>query len=171
MPTPILKKSSEATAKEERDRPIPPECVRCDVCMRGFLPERIDKHREACRRMESRPRKVFNATAMRTAGTEQETYIKRGAHQREVQVKKSNWRAKHEDFLNTVREAKKVQDHLARGGKLSDLPPPRPSENPDYVQCPHCGRKFDESVAERHIPKCANILSNKKKTAPNTKKR
>ena len=31
----------------------------------------------------------------------------------------------------------------------------------DYVQCPHCGRKFSEAAADRHIPKCASIVSNK----------
>lgn len=54
--------------------------------MRGFLPDRLEKHREACRKLESRPTKVFNATAMRTAGTELESYIKRGAHQKDVPV-------------------------------------------------------------------------------------
>ena len=35
------------------------------------------------------------------------------------------------------------------------IPPPRPSEpNPDYVQCPHCERRFEEYAAERHIPFC-----------------
>ncbi|OQR69658.1 zinc finger C2HC domain-containing protein 1C-like [Tropilaelaps mercedesae] len=168
LPNPILKKPNNASAIKKapppEERPILPECIRCDICKRGFLPDRIEKHHQACRKIESMPRKIFNATKMRTAGTEQESYIRRGAHKKEVPVKKSNWRAKHEEFLRNVREAKKVQDHIAKGGKLSDLPPPPPSENPDYVQCPHCGRKFNEGAAERHIPKCANILSNKKKT-------
>ncbi len=35
------------------------------------------------------------------------------------------------------------------------LPPHQPSEpDPDYVQCPHCERRFQESAAERHIPFC-----------------
>ena len=33
----------------------------------------------------------------------------------------------------------------------------------DYVQCPHCGRRFNEAAADRHIPKCASISSNKSK--------
>lgn len=74
---------------------------------------------------------------------------------------KSNWRRKHEDFINAIRSAKQVQAHLAAGGKLSDLPPPPASDTSDYVQCPHCGRKFNQSAAERHIPKCENMLHNK----------
>ena len=27
----------------------------------------------------------------------------------------------------------------------------------DRISCPHCGRKFNADVAERHIPKCLQI--------------
>lgn len=76
---------------------------------------------------------------------------------------KKDWRKTHEEFINAIRAAKSAQAHVARGGKLSDLPPPPPSSNPDYVQCPHCSRKFNEGAAERHIPKCANYAFNKPK--------
>jgi len=39
---------------------------------------------------------------------------------------------------------------------LSDEPPP-PAENPEYIQCPHCERRFKPATAERHIPKCKDI--------------
>ena len=42
---------------------------------------------------------------------------------------------------------------LCAAGK--SIPLPRPSKpNPDYVQCPHCGRRFEEFAAERHMPFC-----------------
>jgi hypothetical protein len=78
-------------------------------------------------------------------------------------VKKTNWRQKHEDFINSIRAAKEMKAHVARGGKLSDLPPPPPSDYSDYVQCPHCSRRFNQQAAERHIPKCANFEFNKPK--------
>jgi hypothetical protein len=78
-------------------------------------------------------------------------------------VKKTNWRQKHEDFINSIRGAKEMKAHIAKGGKLSDLPPPPPSDYSDYVQCPHCSRRFNQHVAERHIPKCANFQFNKPK--------
>ena len=35
------------------------------------------------------------------------------------------------------------------------VPSYQPAEpNPDYVQCPYCKRRFQESAAERHIPFC-----------------
>lgn len=78
-------------------------------------------------------------------------------------VKKTNWRQQHEEFLENIREARKVKQHLAKGGKLSDLPPPKPLDTSDYVQCPHCNRKFNEAAAERHVPKCATMRHNKPK--------
>lgn len=86
-------------------------------------------------------------------------------------AKKSDWRRKHEEFIQAIRSAKQMQQHLAKGGKLSDLPPPPPSENPDYVQCPHCQRRFNQTAAERHIPKCSNFQFNKPKSKPKPIKR
>ncbi len=34
-------------------------------------------------------------------------------------------------------------------------PPAPPMVNPDYVQCPHCSRRFEENAATRHMPFCA----------------
>ena len=82
---------------------------------------------------------------------------------KEPPKKKSDWRKKREDFVAALRAAKAAQRHLAAGGKISDLPPPPPSDTSDYVQCPHCSRRFNEGVAERHIPKCKDIKSNKKR--------
>lgn len=45
---------------------------------------------------------------------------------------------------------------------MADLPPPPASVNPDYIQCPHCGRNYAPNVAERHIPKCVNIQAKPK---------
>lgn len=60
-----------------------------------------------------------------------------------------------------------MKEHLAKGGKLSDLPPPPPMDTSSYTPCPHCGRKFNEAAAERHIAACANMRHNKPKpTAP-----
>lgn len=133
-------------------------------------------------------RKIFDASKQRVKGTDNEKYAKKsrmtGAYSSAAAVqpglstgvKKSNWRQKHEEFIQAIRSAKQVQAHLARGGKLSDLPPPPPSENPDYIQCPHCNRRFNQQAAERHIPLCANMIHNKPRrsnpqTKPTTKKR
>lgn len=34
---------------------------------------------------------------------------------------------------------------------------PGPPVEDDRVPCPHCGRRFNEAAAARHIPQCQNI--------------
>ncbi|XP_045502769.1 zinc finger C2HC domain-containing protein 1C [Colias croceus] len=145
----------------------------CAVCGRRFAPDRLAKHQEICRKTHSKRRKPFDVIKHRLAGTEAEPFIGKlrknvtSTSSSKVQSKSlnSNWRQKHEEFIQAIRAAKQVQAHLNAGGKLSDLPPPPPSENPDYVQCPHCNRRFNQGAAERHIPKCANFQFNKPKPA------
>lgn len=156
----------------------PPGTVECKTCKRFFNNDRIEKHEIICEKTLTKKRKPFDATKHRVRGTEAEKFLTKKKPQVtlakkpvEVQSKKSTWRSKHEDFINAIRAAKEVQAHLAKGGKLSDLPPPPPSENPDYIQCPHCQRRFNEAAASRHIPKCANMLHNKPKPGPPPQKR
>ena len=54
------------------------------------------------------------------------------------------------------RQMKAIQE---KGGDLSSLPPPPRSNYDHYVECRFCGRKYAPDVAERHIPKCANIIN------------
>ena len=58
--------------------------------------------------------------------------------------------------MKAMREMKAIQ---AKGGNLSNLPPPPKSNYDHYVECKYCGRKYAPEVAERHIPKCANIIN------------
>jgi len=60
-----------------------------------------------------------------------------------------------------------MQAYVAKGGKLSDLPPPPPSVNPDYVQCPNCSRRFNGAAASRHIPICHTLNKPKPKAGGN----
>ncbi|XP_063255081.1 zinc finger C2HC domain-containing protein 1C isoform X6 [Prinia subflava] len=71
--------------------------------------------------------------------------------------RRNNWKAKHEALIRIMSQARQAQQTLTKGRKVSDLPPLPPIENPDYVACTYCGRKFAPQVAERHIPKCKNI--------------
>lgn len=71
--------------------------------------------------------------------------------------KKNNWKQKHEALIHIMSQARQAQQTLAKGRKVCDLPLLTPNENPDYVACTYCGRKFAPRVAERHIPKCKNI--------------
>jgi hypothetical protein len=51
----------------------------------------------------------------------------------------------------------------ARVRPLSSIPMPVRSEpDPSFIPCPHCGRRFNEQAAERHIPKCKSIIAKPK---------
>ncbi|KOC61895.1 Zinc finger C2HC domain-containing protein 1C [Habropoda laboriosa] len=140
--------------------------VACKVCGRRFAQDRITLHEQICTKTGQKKRKQFDTMMFRVKGTDLEPFVKKGFAKKQAEKSKkpevkSNWRRKHEDFINAIRSAKQVQAHLAAGGKLSDLPPPPVSDNCDYIQCPHCGRKFNQAAAERHIPKCEHMLHNK----------
>uniref|UniRef100_U5EPU9 C2HC/C3H-type domain-containing protein n=1 Tax=Corethrella appendiculata TaxID=1370023 RepID=U5EPU9_9DIPT len=167
-----LDRSSANTVKQ-----LPDDMSQCTYCGRNFNSERLAKHEEICQKTLSKKRKVFDSTKHRVEGTEAESYLKKSnqktrsksIQEKQIQAvssRKNDWRRKHEEFINAIRAAKEVQAHIAKGGKLSDLPPPPPSENPDYIQCPHCLRRFNETAANRHIPKCATMLHNKPKNKP-----
>ncbi len=72
--------------------------------------------------------------------------------------KKANWRQQHAAFIANVRAAKMAQD-AEKAGKpipravMEVLNAPSVSAA-DMVQCPHCGRRFNEHAAERHIAFC-----------------
>ncbi|KAM5244615.1 zinc finger C2HC domain-containing protein 1C isoform 1-T2 [Hipposideros larvatus] len=137
-----------------------PELGKCSHCGRKFLLLRLERHSNVCSRMQGSKRKVFDSSRARAKGTELEQYLnwKGPASVKAEPPRKSNWRQKHESFIRTLRQAREVQQVIAKGHH-SDLPPIPPAENPDYLQCPHCSLHFAPKVAERHIPKCKTIKS------------
>ncbi|XP_037357897.1 zinc finger C2HC domain-containing protein 1C [Talpa occidentalis] len=136
-----------------------PELGECSHCGRKFLLLRLEKHSSVCSRMQGSKRKVFDSSRARAKGTELEQYLNwKGPASAKAEVPpKSNWRQKHESFIRTLRQAREVQQIIAKGGNPVDLPPILPAENPDYIQCPHCSRYFAPKVVERHVPKCKTI--------------
>ncbi|KFP37338.1 Zinc finger C2HC domain-containing protein 1C, partial [Chlamydotis macqueenii] len=121
------------------------ELEQCSFCGRKFICSRLEKHTSICGKNQSSKRKAFDSSKARARGTELEQYQLQkdpGVPQKNP-PRKSNWREK--------------EQVLSRGGKTSDLPPLPPIENPDYVACPHCSRRFAPRAAERHIPKCKTI--------------
>nr|XP_006117825.1 zinc finger C2HC domain-containing protein 1C [Pelodiscus sinensis]XP_025037758.1 zinc finger C2HC domain-containing protein 1C [Pelodiscus sinensis]XP_025037759.1 zinc finger C2HC domain-containing protein 1C [Pelodiscus sinensis] len=135
------------------------ELAQCGFCGRKFLHLRLEKHMNICSKSQGSKRKVFDSSMARARGTELEQYQhwKGKTTTQNEPPKNNNWRQKHESFIQTLRQAREMQHVISKGGKLSDLPPLPPVENPDYVSCPHCSRRFAPKVAERHIPKCKTI--------------
>jgi len=129
----------------------------CSICQRHFATDRLAKHEAICAKTHSK-----SAAKPQTKTQPQARPATSAAPARADDGK---WKSKHSEFQATIQYAKKLQAMQAAGVSLSSLPPPPRSENADYVSCPHCNRRFNQTAAERHIPSCANTI-NKPKPPP-----
>lgn len=137
--------------------------IKCRYCDRKFAAEALQRHEPICAKSAAKKRKPFDSHKQRVEGTELQNYrppktTGRGGKSGAVAGgigggrSTSNWRQKHEELVGAIRNARQTKRAMETGGPLP--PPPPPSINPDYVQCPYCGRRFNETAAERHIPFC-----------------
>ncbi|XP_072034138.1 uncharacterized protein [Amphiura filiformis] len=126
----------------------------CTFCGRSFNPESLARHEPICRKSQTKKRRVFNSGKQRADGTGISiTKVERPGLQTQTQPAKiTNWRQNHLDFVNSIRSARAAQKAIATGAPLP--PPPPPSLNPDYIPCPYCNRRFNQSAGARHIPLC-----------------
>ena len=69
----------------------------------------------------------------------------------------SSWRDKSEQFRQAMRAARGVTAAIKAGVNPRDIPMAPSVPDPSLILCPHCGRRFNEKAAERHIPKCQDI--------------
>ncbi|NWH80207.1 ZC21C protein, partial [Piaya cayana] len=131
----------------------------CSFCGRNFLCVRLEKHMSICCKSQGSKTKVFDSRKARARGTLLEEFQQWKISERPQNMlpRRNQWREKHKVLIQTLRQARQVQQIISKGGKMSNLPPLPPIENPDYVACPYCRRRFDPRVAERHIPKCKTI--------------
>ncbi|KAL0969117.1 hypothetical protein UPYG_G00222800 [Umbra pygmaea] len=126
------------------------QLIPCRICQRKFAAERLEKHRKVCEKMQQSSRKVFDSSRYRAQGTDLEEFMKTNSRSKTPELKKSNWRQKHETLIRNMR-----QGRVPAAGALQTQPTIQ--DNDDYVTCPHCARRFAPGPAERHIPKCLNI--------------
>ncbi|KAK3713311.1 hypothetical protein QZH41_009031, partial [Actinostola sp. cb2023] len=108
------------------------------------------RHATICTKLKKR--KPFDSSKQRLDGIVPSEIKRTPTTDRPTKSKKNNWKEKHEDFLYTIRSARGVTAAIKEGRPLP--PPPPAAVNPDYVQCPHCNRRFNEHSAERHIDFC-----------------
>ncbi|XP_056332325.1 zinc finger C2HC domain-containing protein 1C [Danio aesculapii] len=123
--------------------------IPCSVCQRCFAPERLETHMRVCEKKRPQ-RKVFDMSKYRARGTELEEFMKTNSRSRTPERKKNTWRQKHEAFIQTMRQGRSSTSQ--QPNSISGL-------HSEYITCPHCGRKFAQGPAERHVPKCQNIKS------------
>ncbi|XP_066917964.1 zinc finger C2HC domain-containing protein 1A-like [Clytia hemisphaerica] len=151
---------------EDDDAPyddVPVSLVPCSNCGRKFNSDSLARHENVCSNLK--PRKVFDSSKQRTEGLEKPKVTRSDPPKKAP--RKKDWRRQHDEFIKNIRAARGVKKALETGGELP--PPPEPSYNPDYVQCQHCNRRFNESAAERHIKFCKEQKSRLPKAPSDSK--
>lgn len=118
----------------------------CRCCNRWFMPERIEKHEDACYKLQNTKRKKFDSTQQREADPDQrylKSVIKTKTNKPQLKKQdKKKWKIESDQFRQAMRAA-----------RLGTVVPP--TIDLSLVPCKHCGRSFNENAAERHIPFCA----------------
>nr|XP_045014436.1 zinc finger C2HC domain-containing protein 1B [Jaculus jaculus] len=132
------------------------ELFPCEDCGRRFAADVLERHAPICRKLFNKKRKPFNSLKQRLQGTDIPT-VRRAPQAKSQRVRKSNWRKQHEEFISAIRAAKLCTLAMKEGRSLP--PPPAPTINPDYIQCPYCMRRFNENAASRHINFCKDQSS------------
>jgi len=146
------------------------QLVPCSHCARCFKPDRLAKHEAACPKNPAKAkRQVYDSKARSLPAEAQQRKSAEEAKQRQGSAgdqpkkkkkKKSSWRQKSAEFQAMLRASGPIRASISGGTAGSgDIPEPLPVEpvHDDRVTCPHCSRKFNEDVAERHIPRCADV--------------
>ncbi|KAI2654756.1 Zinc finger C2HC domain-containing protein 1C [Labeo rohita] len=135
----------------EENPDAPHQLIPCNVCHRCFARDRLETHMRVCEKKRPQ-RKIFDMSQYRAKGTDLEEFMKTNSRSKTPELKKNNWRQKHEAFIQTMRQGRAHTPGRVPPQSVANL-------NSEYVTCPHCGRKFAPGPAERHIPKCQNIKS------------
>eukprot|EP00002_Diphylleia_rotans_P025611 TRINITY_DN5069_c0_g1_i5.p1 TRINITY_DN5069_c0_g1~~TRINITY_DN5069_c0_g1_i5.p1 ORF type:complete len:755 (+),score=162.78 TRINITY_DN5069_c0_g1_i5:141-2405(+) len=143
------------------------EKVECSQCGRRFNADRIAVHERVCAKVSKKQRKAFDPTKQRLEPDAIKLF--KEAQKREKSKPQKNddqpqklpkWKKDRMAFINAIRAAKGGDS-----GTAEPLYQGAIDEDDGKKACPHCGRKFNENAADRHIPICAKIQS-KTKPAP-----
>lgn len=115
------------------------ERVSCQICKRKFAINRIEKHQQACENL-SKKRPIFDIFKKRFPNYS-ESYNKKVNKKGSLNLiyPNSKWQKQHLELVRNLRYGEE-------------------SSYEDYVPCPHCGRKFGQNTADKHIEICKNII-------------
>jgi endogenous inhibitor of DNA gyrase (YacG/DUF329 family) len=160
---PILQGGMDIQAIEEASS-IP--TAKCPYCERTFNIQSLAKHKNVCQsRPNKKKRKVFDSKRTRVVDEEQEKLeVNIETSESKLPAKKiPKWKLQSSQFRNALKSRKTEDDPMQLPAELD--------ERSLYVQCKTCGRSFNDEVAKRHIPFCANkakldAIKNGGKTKP-----
>jgi hypothetical protein len=155
---------------EQRETETPHlNLARCSGCSRRFKPDRLGRHEATCQGKKSKratfdsksralPKEALQASITRqssSAGSSEES-LGGAKSTRKTPRKKAKWKQQHEEFQAMLRSSGSVRDSRSAGAGEKGVEPATDSLD-DRVACPHCNRKFNQEVADRHIPRCADV--------------
>lgn len=136
----------------------------CPHCGRTFREKILQRHVGTCLKI-NKERKKFNALSQALPSEAVKIHKEIEKFESKQKKKPTNsdaskpsgqmpaWKAKSEAFRNAIKGARVVDQCIKEGAPLPAFVPTAP-ELDDRTQCPHCGRKFGQLQAERHIPVC-----------------
>ena len=128
----------------------------CKYCHRKFNPESLAKHQGVCqKRPDKKKRKAFDSKKLRIVTEEQKKLAQsasKKAEPKKAAKKMPKWKMQSAQFRNALKST--TGESGGAGGAVDSAP--EIDEKEGYTQCPTCGRSFNEEVAKRHMPFCAN---------------
>jgi hypothetical protein len=149
----------------------------CPDCGRKFNEIAFSKHVKICRKVFVQKRKAFDSTKMRIGDNQelvkiftkaqkeekkQQMLAQKQANKRQDEQavgggdKASKWKEQSKAFREAMKAAREYSKAKESGAPLPP-PPVASAPDPSLIPCPHCGRRFNDKAAERHIPQCQNI--------------
>eukprot|EP00796_Vickermania_ingenoplastis_P012506 gene12506-8562_t len=142
------------------------QLIECYNCGRKFCEEALGRHQRICLNTKKRP--VFDVSKQRLKELEAAPVSKSGrgsiASKAASAPPKKDWKTESENLRKCLREARLADQIIKSGGDLRDLPPPSYSENPDYVQCPHCERRVRRpGIGPKHHQEGGSCFFRKRK--------
>eukprot|EP00929_Paragymnodinium_shiwhaense_P076692 TRINITY_DN39475_c0_g1_i1.p1 TRINITY_DN39475_c0_g1~~TRINITY_DN39475_c0_g1_i1.p1 ORF type:complete len:589 (+),score=142.56 TRINITY_DN39475_c0_g1_i1:60-1826(+) len=177
-PIAIAAAAAAAGASGMPEEDAPPEPLEpCQSCGRSFRLKALERHMKICNKVFCEKRKVFDATAQ---AVPQEAVKAKKVHERQLRKDPAaaakeaakqkgegalpKWKKESEALRDGMKQARLATQYIKGGRSLSELPPPKATkpELDDRKPCPHCGRRFGDQQAERHIPFCAKQKAKKK---------
>jgi endogenous inhibitor of DNA gyrase (YacG/DUF329 family) len=159
----------------------------CPDCGRKFRPSALARHRGVCKKVFVNKRKAFDSKATRVSTEAVSAGASGGGGGRSrpgrgrgrgrgaatasagpdaaaAAAKKKAWKAKSSQLRDAMKASRMITQAEKAGIDIRDLPPmPVSAPAVDMVSCPHCGRSFNETAAERHIPKCKTTQARPKR--------